>query len=250
MSCVFRVMHIFYTPYINGDTHLLDEQESKHAIRVLRLARGDDVVLVDGTGGWYEAVILEDHSKRCILRIESHTAEYQPLPYYLHLAVSPTKNMDRFEWFLEKATELGISEITPLLCQRTERKQVKMERLQKIIVSAMKQSLRAYKPALNEPEQFKNFISGKRPGVKGIAHCYTTGRRDLTDLGQDGSYTILIGPEGDFSQPEVEMALDNGYVPVQLGTSRLRTETAAIYLTAAIHYLHPVPAPGTFLSEF
>ena len=114
------MMHLFYNPFIQGDTFELEEQESKHAIRVLRLVKGDRVILVDGRGGWYEAVITEDHPKRCSLKIEAHTTGYQPLPYTLHIAVAPTKNLDRFEWFLEKATEIGISEITPLLCQRSE----------------------------------------------------------------------------------------------------------------------------------
>ncbi|MDX2430259.1 MAG: RsmE family RNA methyltransferase, partial [Bacteroides sp.] len=144
-------MHLFYTPQIEGDTFQLEEQESKHAIRVLRLLRGDAVVLVDGLGGWYDAVIVDDHPKRCSLVIKSHTKDYQALPYKLHMAVAPTKNMDRFEWFLEKATEIGVSEITPLICQRSERKHVKTERLDRILVSAMKQSLRAYKPVLNDP---------------------------------------------------------------------------------------------------
>ncbi len=151
-------MNLFYTPHIEGDIFELDEKESKHSVRVLRLTVGDQVILVDGLGGWYEAVIEDDHPKKCRLKVLSHTTEYQPLSYGLHLAVSPIKNTDRFEWFLEKSTEIGITEVTPLLCHRTERKQVKMERLERIIISAMKQSQRAYKPILHDPVNLVNFI--------------------------------------------------------------------------------------------
>jgi 16S rRNA (uracil1498-N3)-methyltransferase len=232
-------MHLFYNPNIQGDSFQLEEQESKHAIRVLRLVRGDRVFVVDGRGGWYEAVIAEDHPKRCSLRIETETRDYHPLSYSLHLAVAPTKNLDRFEWFLEKATEIGISEITPLLCSRSERRQVKMERLEKILVSAMKQSLRAYKPVLNKPLSLEEFLGTERQGILGIAHCYPDDRIGIRELDQQGSYTILVGPEGDFTEEEVVAARKAGYAPLHLGDSRLRTETAAIYITTAISLLHP-----------
>jgi 16S rRNA (uracil1498-N3)-methyltransferase len=235
-------MHLFYTPQIEGDTYQLEEQESKHAIRVLRLGRGDAVVLVDGVGGWYDAVIADDHPKRCSLLIKSHTPTYQPLPYKLHLAVAPTKNMDRFEWFLEKATEIGVSEITPLICQRSERKQVKTERLDRILVSAMKQSLRAYKPVLNDPIPMDAFLRVQREGTLGIAHCYPLDRRGVYELDASGNFTLLVGPEGDFTEEEVDSALAAGYVPFHLGNSRLRTETAAVHITSAISLLpnkHP-----------
>jgi len=227
-------MNLFYSPQIEGDVFVLDETESKHAIRVLRLSRDDQVVLIDGRGGWYEASIEEDHPKRCSLRIQSFTPDFQPLPYHLHLAVSPTKNMDRFEWFLEKATEIGISEITPLICRRSERKQVKPERLERILVSAMKQSLKAYKPTLNPPSGIEDFLLTEREGSKGIAHCYPTDRKGISDLDRSGSYTLLIGPEGDFTEEEVEGAIRADYSPFSLGDSRLRTETAGIYICAAI----------------
>jgi 16S rRNA (uracil1498-N3)-methyltransferase len=230
-------MHLFYTPHISGETHELDEQESKHAVRVLRLVQGDGVILVDGAGGWYEAVVREDHPKRCLLEVRSHTPGYKPLPYHLHLAISPTKNMDRFEWFMEKATEIGISEITPLLCHRTERKQVKPERLDRILVSAMKQSLRAFKPVLSEPVQLNDFLKRDVPGTRGIAHCHPTDRTFVTGLEKSGHYTLLVGPEGDFTDEEVRKAMDTGYVPFHLGDSRLRTETAGIHLCSAIQIL-------------
>jgi 16S rRNA (uracil1498-N3)-methyltransferase len=231
-------MHLFYNSEIQGDVFELEEQESKHAIRVLRLVRGDRVILVDGRGGWYEAVIFDDHPKRCRLQIESHTPDYRPLNYSLHLAVAPTKNLERFEWFLEKATEIGITGITPLICMRSERRMVKMERLDKILVSAMKQSLKAFKPILHPPTNFGDFLRVSRQGTMGIAHCYPLERKSILELERSGSYTLMVGPEGDFSEEEVSAALKAGYVPFHLGDSRLRTETAALCITAAISLRH------------
>ncbi|MCK4880512.1 MAG: 16S rRNA (uracil(1498)-N(3))-methyltransferase [Bacteroidales bacterium] len=231
-------MHLFYNPHIQGDSFELEEQESKHAIRVLRLVRGDRVIMVDGKGGWYEAVIIDDHPKRCRLHVESHTPGYHPLPYSLHLAVAPTKNLDRFEWFLEKATEIGITEITPLICVRSERKQVKTERLERILVSAMKQSQKAFKPILHNPVSMEEFMKRNRQGTLGIAHCYPLEQRGISELELSEKYTLMVGPEGDFTEEEVSEALEAGYVPFHLGDSRLRTETAALYITAAISLLH------------
>jgi len=231
-------MHLFYTPHIQGDIFELEEQESKHAIRVLRLVRGDAVILVDGRGGWYEAEIVEDHPKRCSLQIHSYQPDHSPLPYSLHLAVAPTKNLDRYEWILEKATEIGITEITPLICARSERKQVKAERLERILVSAMKQSLKAYKPVLHPAMSLENFLKTDRQGSLGIAHCYPFERLGIHELKLSGSYTFLVGPEGDFTEEELAKVLEAGYLPFHLGDSRLRTETAALYLTTAISLRH------------
>ncbi len=230
-------MNLFYSPHIQGETHLLEEQESKHAIRVLRLLKGEKVVLVDGFGGWYEAVIEEDHPKRCLLRIQSRKQNYQEMEYSLHLAVSPTKKLERFEWFLEKSTEIGISEITPLICHRSERKQLKMERLERILVSAMKQSLKAYKPLLNDPVSFEEFMKLEHRGARGIAYCKGSDRVGIEQLGPAGPYTLMVGPEGDFTEQEVSRALEAGFAPFHLGPSRLRTETAAVYITASISTL-------------
>lgn len=230
-------MNLFYTPCIEGDIYELDEAESKHAVRVLRMRTGDPVALVDGKGGWYEAHIEEVHPKRCSLKIISHTADYQPLTYGLHLAVSPTKSMERFEWFLEKATEIGITEITPLLCHRTERIRVNQERLERILVSAMKQSLRAYKPTLHPAISLVEFVNKEREGTRGIAHSIPTGRTGISELPRNTSYTLLVGPEGDFTDEEVQRAKDSGYIPFHLGTARLRTETAAVYICTAISLL-------------
>jgi 16S rRNA (uracil1498-N3)-methyltransferase len=231
-------MHLFYNPHIEGNSVVLEEQESKHAIRVLRLVRGDHVILVDGRGGWYEAVLSDDHPKRCRFQVQSYTPDYRPLSYFLHMAVAPTKNLDRFEWFLEKATEIGITEITPLICARSERRQVKLERLEKILVSAMKQSLKAYKPIINMPVTMDEFIGTARQGSLGIAHCYPRERIDIKELDYSGTYTLLVGPEGDFSEKEVRLAMEAGYIPFHLGDSRLRTETAALYITSAISLHH------------
>jgi len=231
-------MHLFYNPHIQGDTIELEEKESSHAIRVLRLKAGDSVIVVDGRGGWYEAIIIEEHPKRCRLQIEGKTERFQPLSYNLHMAVAPTKNLERFEWFLEKATEVGISQISPLICSRSERRKLKMDRLEKILVSAMKQSLKAYKPTLNQPVSMDDFLQINRVGTRGIAHCYPYERIGIRDLQQTGNYTFIVGPEGDFTEEEVSQALKAGFEPIHLGTSRLRTETAALYITTAISLLH------------
>ncbi len=237
------MMNLFYNPHIKGETVELEEHESKHAIRVLRLKKGDPVALVDGKGGWYEAEVADDHPKKCRLLISSHTPDYQPLPYNLHLAISPTKSMERFEWFLEKSTEIGISEITPLICHRSERVRMNPERLERIIVSAMKQSLRAYKPILHPLQTFTEFLNEKRKGITGIAHCIPDqaggleDRRGMVGLPPGHSYTMLVGPEGDFTEREVAAALRGGYIPFHLGHARLRTETAGIYICTALSVL-------------
>lgn len=236
-------MHLFYTPKISANTHVLDEQESKHAIRVLRLKEGDAVILIDGIGGWYEAKIQNEHPKACVLSIISHQEQYKPLPYKLHIAISPTKNMDRFEWFLEKATEIGISRITPLICKRSERTQVKMDRLERILVSAMKQSLKAFKPELSDPVKMEDFINQSHNGTLAIAHCHPHERISVRDLESSAQFTILIGPEGDFTAEELETAHNAGYKPLHLGASRLRTETAGVHVCSAISILHSGTLP-------
>ena len=237
-------MNVFYTPEIDENQVELDEQESRHAVRVLRLKTGDEVRLVDGRGGWYTAEIIDSGSRNCQLKIITYTPDYHPLPYHLHIAISPTKSMDRFEWFLEKATEIGISEITPLICRRTERSRVNLERLERIIVSAMKQSLRAFKPVLHPPAAMEEFIRQEREGLRGIAHCISEGEKNqinrvgLADLMNHSAFTMLVGPEGDFTEEEVNMALKERFTPFHLGDSRLRTETAGVYICAAISFSH------------
>jgi len=227
-------VNLFYTPGIEGERHVLGEDESKHAVRVLRLKPGDPVVAVDGRGGWHESVVMEAGPKKCVLEVRSVTRDHQPLPYTLHLAVSPTKSTDRFEWFLEKATEIGITEITPLICHRTERTRLKYDRLERIIVSAMKQSLRAYKPVLNEAVRLEKFVALDRKGTLAVAHCMPGNRVSFGDLPRSGSYTLMVGPEGDFTADEVDSAVKAGYLPFHLGQARLRTETAAVHVVSAI----------------
>lgn len=235
-------MHIFYTPDLKfGDNvYILNEEESKHCSRVLRLKKGDQINLVDGTGGFYLAEIIEDHPKKTKLNIVSKKKDFNKVEHYLHIAVAPTKNIDRVEWFLEKATEIGIQEITPIICEHSERKEVKKERLEKIMVSAMKQSLKAYLPKLNEAQTFKSFIENNKKTInRYIAHCIPTEKKEISDSFQKNqNYLILIGPEGDFSDKEVQIALENGFVPITLGKSRLRTETAALQACFEINYLN------------
>ncbi|MES2110008.1 MAG: 16S rRNA (uracil(1498)-N(3))-methyltransferase [Bacteroidota bacterium] len=236
-------MHLFYTPGINPShkQFFLDEEESKHAIRVMRLQKDDEVQLIDGKGGLYLAAITDAHPKRTILEIKSVTTGYGKRNHYLHVAIAPTKNIERVEWFLEKATEIGIDEISLLICQRSERKEVKTERLNKIITSAIKQSLKAYHPVLNEPLAFNRFITNTFNGQKFIAHCEPGGKASLrNELQLQGSSLILIGPEGDFTPGEIDSALKNDYKAITLGESRLRTETAALEACFEVNFLNRV----------
>jgi 16S rRNA (uracil1498-N3)-methyltransferase len=222
-------MQLFYVPNISGAEIILDETESKHAIRVLRLQLGNRVQVIDGKGGFYEAEITEANQKKCRLSIIKSQPEFGKKEFHLHIAIAPTKNIDRFEWFLEKATEIGIDEITPLLTSHSERKTVNPERLEKILVSAMKQSLKAYLPKLNGLTSFKELVIGNKTENKFIAYCDEIQKTHLKKLATSEKNTlILIGPEGDFSADEVKLAIENGFKVVSLGESRLRTETAGI----------------------
>jgi len=226
-------MLLFYTPEIevHHTSFLLSEEESKHAVRVLRLQAGDVIHLIDGRGGLYKTSIIEAHPKRTSLQVLEVTEEFGKTNYEIHIAVAPTKNIDRIEWFLEKATEVGIHEFTPVICARSERKEVKVERLEKVAVSAAKQSLKAYVPKVNPAVSFTKFlqnISGENI-LKGIAHCIDSDKKFINGTFRKGEkYLILIGPEGDFSEIEINQALEAGFVPLSLGEARLRTETAAL----------------------
>lgn len=236
-------MHLFYTPDIEP-THpqyFLSEEESKHAIRVLRLEIGSEVQLIDGRGGFYTAAIQDAHPKRTILNITSVTTNFNKRNHYLHLAVAPTKNIERLEWFLEKATEIGIDEISLIISQRSERKEAKTDRLNKIITAAIKQSLKAYHPVLNEPVKLSELLTRQFDGQKYIAHCEPGDKLSLcNDLQLQGRCLILIGPEGDFAPAEIESALQNGFKPITLGESRLRTETAALEACFEVNFLNRV----------
>lgn len=234
-------MHLFYTPDVDAShpMYFLSEEESKHCVRVLRLQAGDEVQLIDGRGGRYQAIIHEAHPKRTILKITGVQTAFGKRNHHLHIAVAPTKNIERFEWFLEKATEIGIDEITPIICQRSERKEVKTDRSAKIITSAVKQSLKAYHPSLNPPILFNKFIQQQLDAQKFIAHCIEGSKTSLSAaIEKQGSYVILIGPEGDFTPAEVDLALQNEYKAITLGDSRLRTETAALAACFEINFLN------------
>lgn len=236
-------MQLFYTPDIEPHhaAFLLNEEESKHAVRVLRLQVGDTLHLVDGKGGLYETEILDAHPKRTSLKILKVQTEFGMLPYRLHMVVAPTKNMDRLEWFLEKATEVGLHEFTPIICEHSERKEVKVERLEKVAISAMKQSLKAYMPRVNPAISFHKFIqqATETRTNKGLAHCVDAEKKYIaTAFEPKGDYLLLIGPEGDFSEKEISQALDAGFIPISLGDARLRTETAALASTIEVSLLN------------
>ncbi|MFR9649900.1 MAG: 16S rRNA (uracil(1498)-N(3))-methyltransferase, partial [Rikenellaceae bacterium] len=225
-------MQLFYAPNITPPYHTLSEEESKHCVRVLRLGLGDTIHITDGGGNLFCCSIIEASPKRCSVEVVSTQREYEKMPYSLTVAIAPTKSNDRYHWFLEKATEVGISDIIPIITHHSERRQVKLERDEKIITSAVKQSLKAYHPQLHETMSFKELVSRGGDGrVRFIAHCGESLSKEgfiyLPHAIQAGdSVEVLIGPEGDFSPQEVELAIENGYREITLGSQRLRTETA------------------------
>lgn len=221
-------MKIFYDPSItpNDKTFTLNEEESGHACRVLRMNVGDQLYLLNGKGDRFTSKILVAHPKKCQLEILSYECILADRPQ-IHIAIAPTKNMDRIEWFAEKATELGITKISLILCSNSERRQVKTERIQKVLIAAMKQSQRWFLPELSELTDLKSFIRSNPDGF--IAHCKENAKVNLVNSSFSGKEAILIGPEGDFSEEEIHLALENGYKPITLGDNRLRTETAGLY---------------------
>lgn len=228
-------MHVFYTPDIDTCPEL-PEEEAGHCLRVLRLGVGDEVVLTDGKGFFYKAVISAATGKRCQVKVVEKIEQEKFWKGHLHLAMAPTKNMDRIEWFAEKATEIGFDELSFLNCRFSERKVIKTERIEKIVVSAMKQSLKARKPIVNEMTDFAKFMQRDFQGQKFIAHCYEGEKPLLKEVLKSGEDAlVLIGPEGDFSPEEVQKAEALGFQPISLGKSRLRTETAAL---VAVHMMN------------
>lgn len=221
-------MQLFFEPDI-ARGHL-SEEESQHAVKVLRLHSGDEISIIDGHGGLHQAKITLPHPKKCCFSIIESKLEYGKRNYKLHIAIAPTKNIDRFEWFVEKAVEIGVDEITPLFCRFSERKVLKTDRIEKIIVSASKQSLKAYVAKLNEAISFADFLKqNHEQSARFIAHCHNNDKQEFRALIQNQEdILILIGPEGDFSESEVQDSLDRGFKAVSLGTSRLRTETAGV----------------------
>lgn len=225
----------FYVPDA-ASTNELPAEEAAHASRVLRLESGDEVFLIDGTGCFFKAQLTLVTKGRCLYDIVERLPQEKTWNGRIAVAMAPTKVIDRVEWTLEKATEIGIDEFSLLNCAFSERRNVKLERLDKIVVAAVKQSRKAWKPLLNDLQPFENFVKQPRKGAKYIAHCYTEiDKKDLygelLQLNGDEEVTILIGPEGDFSIDEVRLAMSQGYVSVSLGQSRLRTETAALAAT-------------------
>jgi 16S rRNA (uracil1498-N3)-methyltransferase len=228
-------MQLFYTPNIDiaNNSFTLAKEESKHIVRVLRLKEGKEVFVTDGKGNLIKVEITNANQNACEVKVLDRISNHEKRDYYIHMAVAPTKNNDRYEWFLEKATEIGIDEITPIIGQHSERKKIKLERFQKVILSAVKQSLKAYIPKINEAVKLKDFLKDDFEGDKFIAHCVEDDRKSLkSELKPNRKYLVLIGPEGDFSKEEIAMALEKGFTPVTLGNFRLRTETAAL---AAVH---------------
>lgn len=233
-------MQLFYNPEINNTTtdFSFSKEESKHIVKVLRKDSGDILDITNGKGWLFKAQITIPNIKKCVVKIISKTK--QPIKNYkVHLAVAPTKMNDRYEWFLEKATEIGIDEITPIICDNSERKFIKPERLKKIIISAMKQSLKVHLPRLNEMVTLSEFLKQKQTQGKYIAHCVENEKQLMKDVLLPKEYsTILIGPEGDFSFSEIEKSLQKGYTAISLGKARLRTETAALVSVMNVSFIN------------
>ena len=231
-------MILFYTNNVDGNIAHLDVEQARHCVQVLRKKEGDAISFVDGKGGFYEGLIQETGKKKCVIQILKTYPAYQQRPFNLHVAIAPTKNINRLEWFLEKATEIGIDEITPIICHHSERRRIRTDRLQKILVAAMKQSLKAYLPQLNEPLPFKQFIQIPRNKYsKYIAQGAEN--MPLKDNYQaPNNVLVVIGPEGDFSKQELEAAFANNFQGVNLGKSRLRTETAGIVACHTLNLLN------------
>jgi 16S rRNA (uracil1498-N3)-methyltransferase len=217
-------MSRFYTPELTIDFSqlILSEQESKHAVQVMRLQNDQQIELFNGKGLSAIATVIDNHPKRCSVRIDQKNEH--PKEKQIHIAIAPTKNMERLEWFIEKATEIGITEISLILCQNSERREVKTDRLEKIIVSAVKQSGRFFIPTLHPIEKWTDFLKNNPKGL--LAHCRNGEKKNIGDFSEN--YLIAIGPEGDFTQEEIQMGLESGYSSITLGKNRLRTETAAL----------------------
>ncbi len=241
-------MEIFYSKNILGNTIVLSKSESAHCCRVLRRKIGDVINICDGCGNLYSCTILEDNPNGVVAVINSTQENFGEHHYYLHMAVAPTKNIDRFEWFVEKATEMGVDRITPIYCEHSERKNIKVEREERVILSAVKQSLKGKIPHFDDYTDFKKIIAQTSDfdGIKLIAHC--SGNRpdrvfinDRIQLNNSPSrILILIGPEGDFSDKEIDIAIEAGFQSISLGTSRMRTETAAVFAVSAVYLNNPI----------
>ena len=230
-------MQLFYAPDVTPPYYTLCEEESKHCVRVLRLKAGDELHITDGRGNLHRCRIVEPHQHHCTVEVIETKTEYEKLPYSLTMAVAPTKNIERYEWFLEKATEIGVAEVVPIVGEHSERKVIKHEREEKVITSAVKQSLKAYHPVLSEITPFAELVKSEFAGRKFIAHCGEAVKEKrylASTLHKGEDALILIGPEGDFSPAEVALAVENGFEEITLGTQRFRTETAAVVATTVV----------------
>jgi 16S rRNA (uracil1498-N3)-methyltransferase len=234
-------MQLFFNPELTKNTTQItfDKIESKHIVRVLRKKENDILHITNGFGFLFEAKITVASDKKCVAEIISVEEKPKPWSYYLHIAIAPTKLNDRMEWFLEKATEIGIDEITPIFCSNSERRNIKLDRFEKIIQSAMKQSLKFTLPKINEPVKFTEFINQDFDGTLCIAHCEDQQKNTLKSIvNPSEKITILIGPEGDFSSTEIKKALDKKFIPISLGESRLRTETAGLVAVNLVSFIN------------
>lgn len=233
-------MHLFYTTQIENESAYLSEDESLHVVKVLRMKEGQKVELVDGIGGHYQGEIVKSNAKRCEIRIFEKKFHEVSSSRYIHIAIAPTKNSDRTEWFVEKAIEIGINEISFVYSDRSERRTMNMDRTERVAISAMKQSLKYYLPKLNEPVSLDKFIlnQGGLSDGKYIAHLANDKRLEFfKEATKHTKNLVLIGPEGDFTEKEVDLAINHNFIPVTLGTSRLRTETAGVMAVAALNII-------------
>ena len=238
---IFASMIVFYPEYIDAHVARLNSDESRHCIQSLRKRVGDTLLLVDGKGGLFEAVITKADKRHTLLDINKVLEKTLVPEPNIHIAIAPTKNISRFEWFLEKATELGVTEITPIICRRSERKTLRSDRLERILIAAMKQSLRTHLPLLNELISFKTFLEKTTAmnAIKLIAECSNPNRQTIREnYIIKKNVIILIGPEGDFSPEELAIALKSDFKPITLGNNRLRTETAGIVAIHSIVFLN------------
>lgn len=233
-------MHLFYAPELDcSRDYSLSKEEAQHCVRVLRMKEGDKVLLTDGKGGLYQAEIVQAVAQSCVCRVEKQIEDPQRRDYHIHIALAPTKNNARTEWFVEKAVEAGIDEISLFESRYSERTNVKAERLEKVMISALKQSFKANITTINPIVNFKTLVNSAKEQYKFIATCEGAKRVKLRDCyHQGGDVIVLIGPEGDFSKEEVAYAEERGFRPITLGQARLRTETAALYALQGIHFIN------------
>jgi 16S rRNA (uracil1498-N3)-methyltransferase len=237
-------MNLFYIRDIEGNIGIMDKTESHHCVKVLRMKEDDQIQFIDGKGNFYLGRLRKIHPDATEVTIIEKQEDFENRPYYLHIAISPTKSIDRFEWFLEKATEIGVDRISPIICEHSERKKMRKDRSERVVLSAVKQSMKANLPVLDDLLNFRDLIAKTEiPGTRYIAHCDVGEKSELIkSLSVNDSVLVLIGPEGDFSQKEIELAKKSGFQAVSLGSSRLRTETAGVVVAQILADFHQLKA--------